>query len=759
MQSNITGVRLEDKLKLLVRENDLLNNIIQSASDSIFAKDLEGRYITINRAGAEILGKSIDEVIGKTDAELMDEEAQVVMSWDRKLFETGTPVEYESHRTSGKTPSYYWTSKSPLKNSTGEMIGLIGVSRDITETKTAEDKYRFIFDHAPIAFWEEDFSEVKVYLDQLKSNGVSDLKYYFETHPEEVDRCFKTVRILNVNKATIEMNGAKTKEELIPHLNQNLTPESDGLFIDELVALGNGETEFQKECSFVNRNGEILDVFFNLSVLPGHEDSLSLVLVSIVDVSDMKKMAHELTSIKHRYQSIVEAQTEMICRLNPKGQVIFQNVAFSRFFEFKQQQDDARFVSLFPPDELVSCERKLESLSAVEPTSSCELKNYDRDGNLVWQEWSVTAFYGASGVLLGYQAVGTDVTERKSAQEALAASEARWRSVFNHADDLIITFNTSGYILSINDFKGLPKNAKWAGLRIEEVLRADNATKVKQLLDKVVRRGKPLKTEVDITSQSGGKTTFGVALSPISYGQRVISVVCIARDITETKRLEIQAKEALIEGQEQERMRVSQELHDGLGQLFTAIKFNIQQIRSNLPSNANESLNESIDMLEDSIGMAFMEVKNISRNLMPDVLWQFGIKPAVEDLIEKLNSSSEITLSLEFVDMDRRFSKDLEQAMFRICQELVNNSLRHANCTNVYVQFINHGTSLVLMVEDDGAGYDMRTVSYGFGLKNIRSRMQLFDGSVEVDSGLNKGTVTTIEIPLPEVKHDTSSDN
>ena len=157
--------------------------------------------------------------------------------------------------------------------------------------------------------------------------------------------------------------------------------------------------------------------------------------------------------------------------------------------------------------------------------------------------------------------------------------------------------------------------------------------------------------------------------------------------------------------------------------------------------------------------MAFMEVKNISRNLMPDVLWQFGIKPAVEDLIEKLNSSSDIIFSLELVDMDRRFSNDLEQAMFRICQELVNNSIRHGNCTNIYVQFINHGNSLVLMVEDDGSGYDISTVSYGFGLKNIRSRIQLFDGSVEVDSGLNKGTVTTIEIPLPEAKHDSSSDN
>ena len=165
MQS-ATGIRTEDVIKLLQRENDLLNNIIQSASDSIFAKDLEGRYITINPTGANILGRSIEEVIGKTDADLNDIEAELVMDWDAKLFETGKPVVYESQRVDKNGRTFYWTSKSPLRNSAGEMIGLIGVSRDITGTKVAEDKYRFIFDNAPIAFWEEDFSEVKNYFFQ-----------------------------------------------------------------------------------------------------------------------------------------------------------------------------------------------------------------------------------------------------------------------------------------------------------------------------------------------------------------------------------------------------------------------------------------------------------------------------------------------------------------------------------------------------------------------------------------------------------------
>lgn len=747
MQS-ATGIRTEDVIKLLQRENDLLNNIIQSASDSIYAKDLEGRYITINEAGAKFLGKSVNEVVGHTDEELLGTEGRRIMSWDEKLYSTGDTVVYENRNLQNGETTFFSTNKSPLKNSEGEMIGLIGVSRDITETKRAEDKYRFIFDNAPIAFWEEDFSLVKHYLDELELNGVDDLREYFKDNPSEIGKCIKMIEVRNVNQATVEMNAVKDKTALLSTLNHNFTPESEGLFLEELIALGSGQTEFQKECSFVNKQGEILDVIFNLNVLPGHEASLSLVLVSVVDVSDLRKMANELTNIKHRYQSIVEAQTEMICRLNPKGNILFQNVAFNRFFDFKQNVDQARFVTLFPPDELQACDEKLGSLTAAQPTVTCELRNYDKEGNLVWQEWSVTAFFGSSGLLLGFQAVGTDITERRNAQEALAASEARWRSVFNHADDLILTLNTSGFILSINDYGGLPKGAKWAGKKIDEVLRKENTKNVMALLSAVVSTAKPLKTELDILGRNGEKVTFGVALSPISYGQRVISVVCIARDITETKRLEKQTKEALIEGQEKERMRVSQELHDGLGQLFTAIKFNLQQIRSNITEGADQPLLDGINMLEDNIGQAFREVKNISRNLMPDVLWQFGLKPAAEDFIEKLNSTSDINFSLELVDMDKRFANDLEQALFRICQELVNNSIRHSNCSNIYVQFINHGKSLVLMVEDDGVGYSEKTIKQGFGLQNIKSRAELFEGSVEVDTGKNQGTVTTIEIPL-----------
>ncbi len=751
MSEKTIPIRPEEQIRLLKRENELLNSIIQGASDSVYAKDVEGRYITINQAGASYFGKGVGEIIGKTDVELLGEDsARKIVEHDAKLFESGQPVSYENRGNFGIGSSYFSTTKSPLRDSDGKVIGLIGISRDVTDARLSEEKYRFIFDNAPFSFWEEDFSRVKLFLDGLKAAGITEVRKHLQNNPELIEKCIDMISVKNVNRTTFGMYGVVDKPSFIKKMNRNFTPESESIFLDEFVAIAEGKTHFQTEGSFINLNGDTIDVQFNLNVLPGHEEDLSLILVSIVDITDTNQLTDELNVIKGRYQSIVEAQSEMICRINPKGKVIFRNVAFTRFFRFKDSQTETRFASLFPPTELEKCEQEMMKLSAREPNRVWELRNYDEQGNLVWQEWSATAFYGKSGILLGYQAVGKDVTSRKMAQDALGASEARWRSVFEHADDLIMTVNSEGYILSVNDYADLPGNIKWAGKTIDEVMSPANATSAMELLNTVFSTGKPLKTEFKMARMDNGLVdNYGVALSPIFHGTRVITVICIARNINEAKAFEKHHREALIEGQESERMRVSQELHDGLGQLFTAIKLNLQHLKTGVDGGGLSSeAQESVKTLEENIGIAITEVKNISRNLMPDVLWQFGLKPAIEDLVYKWNTTVELEISLELVDMNARFSPELEKALFRICQELVNNSICHGQANRVYVQLINHGNSIVLMVEDDGIGFDQKEASTGFGLRNIWSRAEVFEGRVEIDSGPNRGTVTTVEVPL-----------
>ena len=747
MSNELMADELLERLHQLEEQNRLLSSIIQGATDSIYAKDLQGRYVSINPSGAHYLNRSIEEVLGKTDLELLGEEGKQIMEFDAELFRTGKNIQYARRYHLKDAVHYFSTNKSPLFDGSDKVVGLIGVSRDITETKDTEEKYRFIFENSPISFWEEDFSAVKIYLEQLKADGIKDLRRHFVQNPDALNECIDRIQVLNVNLTTLTLNGVEDKKALISSLIRNFTPESEGIFLEEFVALAEGKTEFEAQGSLVNSMGHVLDVLFKLNVMPGHEQTLSLVIISVVDVSENKRLVGELNFVKNRNQSILETQTEMICRLDPNGKLIFKNLAFTKFFGFKDTAENGRFALLFPPDELEKCTLALAQLSNREPTRTLALRNYDKNGTLVWQQWLISGFFSHSGTQLGFQAVGVDVTERKMAQEELAASEARWRSVIDNADDIIMTVNADGQIISTNEKRTGPRKARWTGKTIAEIMPEDQAKEAISIFNHVFATGTPVKSEFRIYSSDGsGLQTYGVSLSPIYYSKRVLTVICIARNITELKDLEKRTKAALIEGQENERMRVSQELHDGLGQLFTAIKLNLQRMRSDILKNEPVNLKD-IEHLENNVGIAFAEVKNISRNLMPDVLWQFGLGPAIEDLVDKWNSLDELRIDLEMVDMDQRFPEELEKALFRICQELLNNSIRHGRPTQIFVQLINHDDSIVLMVEDDGEGFDPSSISKGFGLSNIRSRAEMFDGSVDIDSAPGQGTVATIEIP------------
>jgi transcriptional regulator with PAS, ATPase and Fis domain len=139
-------MRSEERIRLLTRENELLNSIIQDASDSIYVKDFEGRYITINQAGAGYFDRNIDQIIGKTDAEFSVSESVIkLIEDDTKLFKYGNSVSYENGVGFGSENSYFLTTKTPLRDSNENVIGLIGVSRNVTAARLSEEKYRFTF--------------------------------------------------------------------------------------------------------------------------------------------------------------------------------------------------------------------------------------------------------------------------------------------------------------------------------------------------------------------------------------------------------------------------------------------------------------------------------------------------------------------------------------------------------------------------------------------------------------------------------------
>jgi len=195
---------------------------------------------------------------------------------------------------------------------------------------------------------------------------------------------------------------------------------------------------------------------------------------------------------------------------------------------------------------------------------------------------------------------------------------------------------------------------------------------------------------------------------------------------------------SLLEGEESERNRISRELHDGLGQILTAIKFQAQS----LPPS--EKRDELMDLLDDAID----EVRRLSYNLMPRVLMDFGLNAALQKLVSQTAERADITIHFDnALDTERRFDEQLEIGIFRIAQEAMNNALKHAEASQIHLALAERDSRLYLTICDNGKGFNLNALAHQNGLRNMHERAKLLGGTCTIETHQNEGT--RIEVALP----------
>jgi two-component sensor histidine kinase/PAS domain-containing protein len=158
-------------------------------------------------------------------------------------------------------------------------------------------RYRGLFEESPVALWEEDFSKVKSRLDALRAKGVTDLGRYLMEQPAVVEELAKLVRVIDINRAALDLYGARTKDELLDGLNRTFTEESRQVFRDELIALAGDQLHFEAECETCTLAGVANHVTVRVSVASGCEQTLERVFVSIADITEKKRAEERLQRI------------------------------------------------------------------------------------------------------------------------------------------------------------------------------------------------------------------------------------------------------------------------------------------------------------------------------------------------------------------------------------------------------------------------------------------------------------------------------
>jgi signal transduction histidine kinase len=220
--------------------------------------------------------------------------------------------------------------------------------------------------------------------------------------------------------------------------------------------------------------------------------------------------------------------------------------------------------------------------------------------------------------------------------------------------------------------------------------------------------------------------------------------------IRENKRQQMERLYAIVETQETERQRVANDLHDGIAQMLSLIKINLSAIDDG--QDNKERQQQVIDATQKLVDSINADLRNISHNLMPASLSRFGLIPALKELAERMQHNKQLNFRFSSHTASLHFDPMIDVNIYRIVQELINNTIKHGRASHILLQVLEHEDSIALTFENDGISYDPVTgenKDESRGLKNILTRVRTMNGMIQFDTAVSGEIVVTLEVPLP----------
>ena len=341
----------------------------------------------------------------------------------------------------------------------------------------------------------------------------------------------------------------------------------------------------------------------------------------------------------------------------------------------------------------------------------------------------------------------------------LRVSEERYRGLFENSSDAIFVCTTTARIISINqaceELTGYTPS-ELVDTSIYELIPVDSRDKVRQFFSEKI--GQALRVDIDeaqLLKKNGMKAYVDLRISPILRGNQIIGMQVIAEDVTQEKQLRKNMEyyiKQITRAQEDERLRISRELHDDTAQLLATLSRDLDSMIMD-KSTIEQPVIERLEKLHEMAENALSGVRRFSQDLRPSILDDLGLVPALEWLTAALQDDQKVSTSVNLVGDSRRLSPEIELTVFRITQEVISNIRRHANATFVELTLDYSEDALTLIVNDNGQGFSVpeRTsdlaMSGKLGIIGMRERARLVGGTLIVQSEKDAGTTVTLRVP------------
>jgi PAS domain S-box-containing protein len=481
-----------------------------------------------------------------------------------------------------------------------------------------------------------------------------------------------------------------------------------------------------------------------LSPMDGAATSCRIALIDITLQDQARKglMASEL-----RFRKLFEQSRDAVVLVQDNRYLDCNTSALSLLAALEGQEVVGHHVAEFfaerQPDGRPSMQLFGSTVEEAARTGSAQMEilMHRTTGEEVWVEAVVTPFpvEGQADLL---HIVWRDITVSRAAQAELLRQKEFSETLLDNSVDGILAFDLDMRITAWNrvqeDFSGL-REEQVLGQGLFELFPEYAGGEQEKCLGEVLKGMRMMRYDMPFHAATGHFESYFVPLaSPtgaISGGlvhiRDVTDRVRLAEEATQLKlRQQQELLAAILTTQEEERKRIAEALHNGVGQLLYAAKLNLEN-----RSSANSYREAALSLIDESI----RTTRNISHELTPGILEDFGLKIALEELVKRI-PKQQLHVQLHLLGLEQERPRLYDVAVYRIVQELLTNIIKHAKAQDAFIS-----------AEDDGQGFRQKatdSLTKGIGLAGIRNRLDLLGGSLSVDSRPGKGSIITIEIEV-----------
>ena len=748
----------------------------------------------MNKVFEKLSGHKPEEFIGKSFAPLFDEEnLKKAMDLYTRTLKGESLMREVYFKDTGVLCEY---KNQPLLDKRGNIIGVLGTARDITERKQLEN----------------ELQNVNKYLEQrvakrtqewAKANEELQIKMVQLTRSEELLQKSKEQlqSILDNTTAVIYIKGKDYKYTLINRQFETLFHVNR----DEIM----GRTDldiFPREMAGIlqanDRKVLKAGIPLELEEIVLHDDGphtyLSLkfpifdsngipdrVCGISTDITERKQTEEVLRKSEEKYSRLIENLQEdyFFYSHNTEGVFTYLSPAITNILGYTTEEfltHYSEYLTDNPSNEKALKHTNLSIEGIKQP--SYELEIYHKDGSMRTLKVQEVPVYDKSSKVIAVEGIAEDITKRRKTEEDLRKSESTFRSLI---DDVLDNSTVGIFILDAN-FQIVWANKaleRYFGLRREEIIGKDKRQTIQEKIiyifeDRETFARKVLATyddntytesfECHVLPEKQRKERWLLHTSmPIKSGLYAGGRIEHYHDITQRKHVEekfviyqTQLKRlasALSLTEERERRHISEDLHDRIGQALTVIKMKLEELNEpQADTDSRRILNDTRELLNNTI----QDTRTLTFEISPPLLYELGFEPAVEWLIEQFRERHKIPIAYEGNGDGKILDDDVSFFLFKSVRELLFNAVKHARADRIKVSVQREKDRIRISIEDDGVGFDFSKVQFsvndhsGFGLFSIRERMEHFGGNFDVESKPGQGTSITLAMLLKQQEGD-----